>query len=127
MSVVEIVLIAVVALIALVFVGGLLGARRRDRAQAARFEGNVREADQALQQARAGDRGWDRAVMEEAVRGALRDRRPDFGYDRLHLVLVDDRPGVEEDRAHFVAVGADGEARIVLSRAGDHWGAESVE
>jgi hypothetical protein len=65
--------------------------------------------------------------MEEACRRALSDQRPDFGYDRLQLVLVDDQPGVEEDRAHFIAAGGDGEARIVLSRSGDHWGAESVE
>jgi type II secretory pathway pseudopilin PulG len=127
MTVLEIVLVALVVLIALIFVGGLLGARMRDRRRAARFEEHVRAADQALEQARAGDRGWDRGIMEEAVRSALRDERPDLDYDDLHLVLVDDQPGKEEDRAHFVAVGSDGEARVVLTRAGDHWGAESVE
>jgi hypothetical protein len=42
-------------------------------------------------------------------------------------VLVDDRPGVSEDRAHFMAVGADGAARVILAREGDRWIAERVE
>jgi hypothetical protein len=43
-------------------------------------------------------------------------------------VLVDDRPGIDEDRAHFVAVGEGGdEARVVVSREGDRWIAESVD
>jgi hypothetical protein len=42
-------------------------------------------------------------------------------------VLVDDRPGIEEDRAHFVAVGPDGRARVILAREGDRWIAERVE
>ena len=34
----------------------------------------------------------------------------------MHLVLVDDRPGVEEDRAHMLAMGDGGQARVVLTR-----------
>ena len=86
----------------------------------------MREADQVLEVARAGDRGWEREMMEGVARSALSESRPDFSYDDLHLVLVEDRPGVEEDRAHFVAVGADGEARVVLGRQGGAWVAESV-
>ena len=127
MTTLEIVLIAIAVVILLVFLGGLAGARRRDRRNAGRFEAHVARADRALQQARASDRGWDKAVMEEAVRSALREQRPEFGYDHLHLVLVDDQPGVDEDRAHFMAVGSDGDARVVLARTGDHWGAESVD
>jgi hypothetical protein len=123
MSVLEIVLIVLVVLVVLVFVGGAVGARRRDRALAPEFAHHVSDADQALQQARAADRGWDRAVMEEAARGALREHLPDYAYDSMHLVLVDDRPGKEDDRAHFVAVGPDGEQRVLLTRTGDHWGA----
>jgi hypothetical protein len=123
----EIILLAIAVLILLVFIGGLLGARRRDQHLAPEFEQRVRGADRQLQQARASDRGWDKRIMEDACRLALREQRPEFNYDGLHLVLVDDRPGVDEDRAHFVAVGSDGEARVVLSRGGGHWGAESVE
>jgi hypothetical protein len=127
MSTLEVILIVVGVLIVLLFIGGLIAVRRRDRQEAPVFDEHVRAADAALEQARALDRGWDRVVMEEAARGALRDRRPDFPYDDLHLVLVDDQPGVDEDRAHFVAVGPDGQTRVVLARTGDHWGPESVE
>jgi hypothetical protein len=123
----EIIVAAVLLVLALVFVGGLLGARRRDRLRAARFEPDVKAADRALQQARASDRGWDRGVMEEACRRALSEQRPGFTFDHLHLVLVDDKPGVDEDRAHFIAMGDHGEAKVVLARSGEHWGAEQVE
>ncbi len=59
------------------------------------------------------DRGWHRDTMEAAAHAAIaRGSRPGWTYDDLQLVLVDDRPGVEEDRAHFVAGGADGQARV---------------
>lgn len=123
----EIIVAAVLLIVALAFVGGLLGARRRDRLRAPRFESDVQAADRQLQQARASDRGWDRGVMEEACRRALSEQRPGFAYDGLHLVLVDDQPGIEEDRAHFVASGGDGEARVILAREGERWVAERVE
>ena len=86
------------------------------------------EADSALQQAAALDRGWNRESMLATARDALSRERPDWSYEDLHLVLVDDRPGVDEDRAQFVAVAGDGqEARVVLAREGDVWHAESVD
>jgi hypothetical protein len=126
-SVLEIVLIVLAVLLALAFLGGILGARGRERAYGGEFDENLAGADQALQAARAADRGWDRPVMEEACRAALRDQRPDFAYDALHLVLVEDKPGKDNDRAHFVALGPEGERRVVLTRSGDHWGPDSVE
>jgi hypothetical protein len=64
--------------------------------------------------------------MVEVARAALAESRPDVSAGELHLVLVEDRPGVEEDRAHFVAVSPEGEARVILGRQGDRWVAESV-
>ena len=128
MSTLAIVLIVlgVVVLIALVL--GFLGARARDRRQAATFDERVRAADAALAQAAALDRGWHRGTMEDAARAALSESRPEWKYGPLLLVLVDDRPGIEEDRAHFVAVGDAGEeARVVLCRQGDRWVAESID
>jgi hypothetical protein len=127
MSTVAVIVVAAVLVLVLVFLGGLAATRRRAAAGAADYERRVAEADRALEQARASDRGWERGALEEAARGALRERWPDFAYDDLHLVLVDDRPGVEEDRAHFAAVGSDGEARVVLVREPSGWGAERVE
>lgn len=127
MSTLAIVLIVVGVVILVAFVLGLLGARARDRRQAPSYEEHVAAADQALEQARAADKGWHRETMEQVAREALAKSRPGWQVRRLHLVLVDDRPGVGEDRAHFVAVADDGEARVVISRHADGWTAERVE
>ena len=127
MSVILIILIVLAVLVALVFIGGIVAVRRRTRLGADAYAEHVAEADHAIERARAADRGWDRPVMEEAVRAALRRERPDFDFESLHLVLVGDEPGKENDSAHFVAVGPDGETRVVLTRTGDHWGADSVQ
>jgi hypothetical protein len=126
-STLAIVLIAVGAVIVIAFILGLLGARVRDRRQAPSYEEHVASADQALEQARATDKGWHREAMEQVARQALEESRPGWKYRQLHLILVDDRPGMGEDRAHFVAVADDGEARVIISRQADGWTAESVE
>ena len=127
-STLAIVLIAVGAVIALFIVLGLAGARARARSEADSWEEAVREADGALAQAAATDRGWHRESMEAAARTAIQAARPGWDYGDLHLVLVDDRPGIEEDRATFVAVDDHGqEARVVLAREGDRWSAERVD
>ena len=127
-STLAIILIAVAVLIAIGLFLGWLGIRARNRRQAGSWAEHVADADAALEQARAGDRGWHREIMEAAARGALERERPGWSYDHLHLVLVDDRPGVEEDRAHFMAVGEGGrEARVVLGRRDGDWVAESVD
>jgi hypothetical protein len=126
MSALAIVLIVVVVLVLLVFAGGLIAARRREVTHRDDYTRHLTEADQALEQARALDKGWDRVVMEAAVQRALEAERPGFTPDRLELVLVDDRPGVSEDRAHFVAADGSEEVRIVLARGEAGWAAESV-
>jgi LPXTG-motif cell wall-anchored protein len=125
MSTIAIVLIAAGAVIVLLLAGGLVMARRRR--ERPDYSEHVAAADAALEQARAADRGWERGDLEAAARRALAERRPDLRYERLHLVLVDDRPGVTEDTAHFVAVSDDGEARVVLERGDQGWFAARVE
>jgi hypothetical protein len=127
LSTLAIVLIAAGAVILIALILGFLGARARDRRQAPSYEEHVAAADAALEQARAADKGWHRDAMVEAARAALEQSRPSWPYHELHLVLVDDRPGVHEDRAHFVAVGDDDEARVILARHEDRWVAERVE
>jgi uncharacterized membrane protein len=127
MSTLAIVLIVLGVLLLTFLIGGVLGVRARARDQAPTFDEHVRAADEALEQARAQDRGWHRDTMEAAARAAIAEARPGWTYDDLQLVLVDDRPGVEEDRAHFVASGSDGQTRVVLARQGDRWLAEQVE
>jgi hypothetical protein len=114
MSLLAIILIVVGVLAVLFFIGGLLYSRRR--LLDPELERNIRGADQALEQARATDRGWDRALLEEAARRALATGRPGFTPSDLYLVLVDDRPGIEEDRAHMLAMGGGDQHRVVLTR-----------
>jgi Flp pilus assembly protein TadB len=127
MSTLAVILIVLGAVILLALLLGFLGARARDRRQAPSYAEHVAAADHALEQARAADKGWHREAMEEAARVALGESRPGWEYRDLHLVLVDDRPGMAEDRAHFVAVADDGEARVILARQEDRWVAERVE
>ena len=126
MSTLAIVLIVLVAVLAVLFVGGyVVAVRRRDRPG---WEAHIRAADHALEQARAADRGWDRDLLHAAARSALSEQRPGFEPASLDLVLVDDRPGVEEDRAHMVAAGPDENVRLVLCRdSSGAWGVERIE
>ena len=126
MSVLAIILIVIVVVLVLVFVGGIAAARRRAVQTAPEDARDLAEADHALEQARASDKGWDRAVMEDVARQALLREHPDVTFDRLELVLVDDRPGVMEDRAHFEACTGDRRVPVVLSRGDSGWSAERV-
>jgi hypothetical protein len=126
MSTLAIVIIVVLALLALLLVGGFAAVGRRRREQGPDLDRHISEADQALEQARAVDKGWDRGVLEAAVQRALSEQRPGFNVEKLDLVLVDDPPGVTQDRAHFVAVGGGEQVRIVLARSEAGWAAQSV-
>src|SRR3954463_16730413 len=126
MSLVAIIVIVVLVLLVLLFVGGLIAARRHADATEGHLHERIAAADRALEAARAADRGWDPILLEEAARTALQRERPDFRYDRLHLVLVDDRPGTEEDRAEMAAVGDEGVLHVSVARRGENWVAEHV-
>ena len=126
LSTLGLIFLIIAGVLVLFFIGGLIAVYVRAQREAPVYAEHVREADAALEVARASDRGWDKDVMEAVVRSALSAERPDFSYGGLHLVLVEDRPGQDEDRAHFVALGDGGEARVVLGRQGGEWVAESV-
>jgi hypothetical protein len=127
LSTLGIILIVLGALVVLFVIGGVIAVITRSRRQAGSYAEHVAAADSALEQARAADRGWHRETMEQVARDAIGESRPGWEYGDLHLVFVDDRPGVTDDRAHFVAVGADGECRVILARQDDRWVAERVE
>jgi hypothetical protein len=114
------------ALLVVLFVGGVVAARRRAQARDADLRAKIAAADRALAAASAQDRGWDRARLEAATRGALERERPGWDYDTLHLILVDDKPGTDQDRAQMSASGHDGDVSVVLVRHGDEWIAEQV-
>lgn len=126
MSPLAIIAIVLAVLIIVFFVGGLIAARRRSQEREPALREKIAAADRSLEAARAADRGWDPVRLEEAARVALERERPDFHYDKLHLVLVDDRPGTDEDRAEMAAVGDKEVVRVVVTRRGDAWAAESV-
>ena len=126
MSTLATVILVLAVLLILFLVGGLLGARRRDIELAPTYRQHLQEADHALEQARAADRGWDRESMEAVVRSALAEAHPGMRFDRLDLILVDDQPGVHEDRAHFEAHAGSGPVRVVLSRGEAGWSADQV-
>ena len=118
------IIIGAVTLLAIVFfVGGYIASRRHTKD----WSQHVAEAEQALELAWAQDKGWDREVLHRSAREALGSHKPGFEYTDVHLVVVDDKPGVAQDRAQLVAVGEDGEAKVVLARAADGgWTVESV-
>ena len=127
MSALAIVLSVLGIAVLVLAVGGFVARRRHDRLFAGAYARNLEEADGALEEARAADRGWDREVLEEAARRALGEARPGWEPTRLEIVLVDDRPGVAEDRAHLVAIEGEDRVRIVLARQeGGHWAAQVV-
>lgn len=126
MSPLAIIVIVVLVLLILFFVGGVIGARRRADQTEDELDARIAAADRALEAARAADRGWDPILLEEAARTALDRERPDFHYDKLHLVLVDDRPGTDEDRCEMAAVGDEGVVRVSVTRRGGSWVAEKV-
>ena len=126
MTAAAIVLVVVGVVVLALVLGGFAFSRRRLRDP--QLLERIRSADQELEQARATDRGWDRVLLEQVARRSLGDKRPEFAIEELHLVLVDDRPGVEEDRAHMLAVGGRDQARVVLMRdAGGDWLLEHIE
>jgi hypothetical protein len=124
-SVIAIIIIAFVLLAILLFVGGLIANARRTRGQEDELRVAVREADQALALARAGDRGWDRDILEAAAREAFAARSP-VEVRELMLLQVVDRPGTEEDQALFRVITDAGSEEILLQRQGDAWGTPGV-
>jgi hypothetical protein len=127
MSALAIVLIVLAALILIFVVGGVVVARRR--ADRPGWEEHIRRADQALEEARAADRGWDRELIHAVARSAIDRQHPGVEPVSLDLVLVDDRPGVGEDRAHLIAAVPSGDSlRVILARdASGEWGVERVD
>ena len=123
MELILIILGVLLLLAALFFVGGYVASRRR----AEHWSENVAKAEQALEVAWAQDKGWDRELLHRSAREALGSHKPGFEYTDVHLVVVEDRPGMVEDEAQLVAVGEDGEARVVLTRDADGgWRVESI-
>jgi type II secretory pathway pseudopilin PulG len=120
-SVIVIIIVVLVLLVILLSVGGFVASQRRAERGHDDLLVAVREADQALALAQAGDRGWERGVLEAAAREAFAARSP-VEVRELMLVQVVDRPGTEEDQALFRVVTDVGSEEILLVRHGGAWG-----
>jgi hypothetical protein len=126
MSTLAVILIVAALVVVLLLVAGTVVVRRRMERDQAQYARHLSAADHALEAARASDRGWDRTVMEDVARAALNEHRPGWDFRSLDLVLVDDRPGVDEDRAQFEASDGDRQVLVVLTRGQSGWTAGEV-
>ncbi|MDX6665761.1 MAG: hypothetical protein QOG68_1967 [Solirubrobacteraceae bacterium] len=119
----EIVLLAIVGVLVLLFLLGLAGNARVRRARDGSLTEKIAAADAALASARAEDRGWDPALLEAAARTAFEARHPGAKVQALDLIQVVDRPGTDEDRALMRVTHPAGSDDIELQRTGDRWAA----
>jgi hypothetical protein len=116
------IVIAFGLLATLLAVGGYVANRRWVRERERRFAEDLASANRALAAAHAADKGWEPARLEAAAR---REFAPRGEVRELHLVHVEDRPGIEEDRVVFRVTDAHGRHHeLALTRRGDDWVAE---
>lgn len=117
-SVVETIVLVALVVIALLFAGGMLAVSRRRDKLADSLLARIEAADAALADARAQDKGWERATIEAAARAAVAPQE----VQELHLVQVVDKPGTDADQAVFRVLGADGtEHTVTLGRREGAW------
>jgi len=122
-STLGLILIILLAVVLILATGGYVAATRRARARETALRRELAQAEDALAQAHALDKGWDRATLESAARAYAADRFVDDVVGEPLLVQVIDHPGVDADQAVFRVQSTDGrEHRITLGRAGGEWG-----
>jgi hypothetical protein len=120
-SVLAIVILVVAVLLVILFVGGLIVSSRHHKVSEAHFRERVAQADRDLATAAAEDRGWDRAVLDDAVRRTWAQRQGAAPIDSVALVSVRDLPGTDDDEATFQIISGATPFELVLSRTGDLW------
>ena len=108
-------------LVVVLAIGGWIATTRRTASRSADLHAQVRAADEALAQAHAEDKGWERSRLEEAARAAFAQAHAGEQLQALHLVQVVDRPGTEDDEAVFRAITDSGERTLVLGRRDGAW------
>jgi FtsZ-interacting cell division protein ZipA len=113
-----VIILIVVAVLALLAVGGNLAQRRRMEATAGRFSANLDRVNNDLAAAHAADRGWDPERLQAAARQALQ-QHGDGAAGALTLVAVVDPPGTDDDKAVFEVEGTS--RRLTLGRRGHDW------
>jgi hypothetical protein len=126
-STLDIVLIALAALIVALAIGGMLVNSRRRVAGAAGFETSLDEVNRQLAAAHAQDKGWEPGALNAAARRAFAAERAGDEIREEALVAVIDRPGTDQDHAVFRFVTDAGTFRLTLGRTGGEWTGEGIE
>ena len=116
-----IVVIVVVAVLLLLAVGGLIATNRRTRSHEGQLLADLETVNDALAAAHAADKGWEPERLRAAAEAAFAEHHPGVEPESLTLVQVDDRPGIEQDRAIFRVVAQGAEHQLVLGRRDDGW------
>ncbi len=119
-------LIIVLAVLAILAIGGMIARALRQRRTEAQFRARLSQANHDLAEAAAEDRGWDRATLETAVRRAYADQR-DAEPAELLLVEVIDRPGTEDDVAVYQVEREGRRELLKLGRHDGEWVLQSLE
>jgi predicted lysophospholipase L1 biosynthesis ABC-type transport system permease subunit len=119
-SALEIIIVVIVLLVVVLVIGGIVASGRRQRADDPALRTELEAVNEALALARATDKGWERSLLEEAVRAAFA-QRSDAEIRELQLVQVVDKPGTEDDQAVFRIVTDHGSEHLHLDRHGDTW------
>jgi hypothetical protein len=117
-------LIIILVLVVLA-VGGMVARSLLQRRTAAAFREHLHEANRALADAAAEDRGWDRELLESSARRIFAEQR---GHEPSELLLVEvvDRPGTDEDVAVFRCETEGARETLRLGREGGEWRLEEL-
>jgi hypothetical protein len=121
-----IVIVAFVALVVILAVGGAYARRRQLEASRGRFDTHLAQINEDLAAAHAQDRGWARDALEAAARAAYATERGGAEPDDLTLVQIVDRPGTDDDRAVFRVASGEREERLTLGRRSGEWVLEQL-
>jgi hypothetical protein len=123
-----IIVIVLVAILALLVIGGVVANARRTRSPEAiaRFAEDLEKVNRQLAAAHAQDKGWAPDTLDAAARAAVQEARPDATLEDVTLVEVVDRPGTEEDKAVFRVVTDQGDALLTLGRRDGGWVSEGL-
>jgi hypothetical protein len=119
-------LIIVLAVFALLALGGLLARLRVNAREEEEFRRQLEETNHELAQAAAQDRGWDRSHLEECARRIYSEQSGEPEAPPLHLVEVLDRPGTDQDQAVFRVGDRKSERHLTLGRRDGEWVHESL-
>ncbi len=113
-------LIIVLAVLAVLAVGGFVARALLTRRTEAQFQAKLEQANHDLAEASAADKGWDRPTLEAAARRLYAEQR---GAEPAELLLTEviDRPGTDEDFAVFHAEGEGRQETLTLGRRGGDW------